>query len=142
MAEVAGLVLGALPILMKAVEHYRSGLDPFISYFRYNTTLKALHRDLRIQHLYYQDTLKMLLLTELSEDQSDRLFPDAKEPLEPALWGTPEIESILAAKLKTRYEPFKETLEEMDATMKKLMDKLEIDLEGKVRQRRNIEVQR
>src|SRR5271154_2515922 len=98
-AEVVGFVLAAIPLVISAVEHYRDGLDPFIDYTHYQSTLKALRTRLRIQSNLYEGTLKRLLLSELSAIEAEALFPAADVPLETALWGTEETEEKLRRKL-------------------------------------------
>jgi hypothetical protein len=132
-AEVVGFLLGAIPLVISAIEHYRDGLDLFVDYSHYQSTLKALRTRLRIQLNLYEGTLKRLLLSELSSIEADVLFPATDVPLETALWGTPEIEEKLRKKLGKQYDTFMDVVWEMDAVMKKLMSKLDIDLEGKVR---------
>jgi hypothetical protein len=131
-AEIVGFLLGAIPLVISAIEHYRDGLGLLIDYSHYQSTLKALRTRLRIQLNLYEGTLKRLLLSELSSIEADVLFPATGVPLETALWGTREIEEKLRKKLGNQYETFMDVIWEMDAVMKKLMNKLDIDLEGKV----------
>ncbi|PVH68987.1 hypothetical protein DL98DRAFT_506266 [Cadophora sp. DSE1049] len=130
-AEVIGFLLGAIPLVISAVEHYRDCLDPFFDYAHYKSTLKALRTRLRIQFNLYEGTLKRLLLSELSLTEAESLFPGADVPLEKALWGKKEIEVKLQKKLGKEYETFMDVVWGMDGLMKKLMDKLDIDMEGK-----------
>ena len=132
-AEVVGFLLGAIPLVISAIEHYRDGLGLLIDYSHYQSTLKALRTRLRIQLNLYEGTLKRLLLSELSSIEADVLFPATDVPLETAIWGTREIEGKLRKKLGNQYETFMDVVLEMDVVMKKLMNKLDIDLEGKVR---------
>jgi hypothetical protein len=131
-AEVVGFLLGAIPLVVSAIEHYRDGLDPLIDYSHYRSTLKALRTRLRIEFYLYEGTVKRLLFSELSSNEADVLFPAADVPLETAPWGTREIEEKLRKKLGKQYQTFMDVVWEMEAVMKKLMNKLDIDFEGKV----------
>src|SRR5579859_7867061 len=97
--EIAGLVLGALPIVISAVESYRKGLNPLLDYFHYNSTLRTLCTRLEIQHVLYEDHLKRLLLSESSPAEIQALFHDPDEPSRIALWGSKEVEQKLHNKL-------------------------------------------
>jgi hypothetical protein len=132
MAEVVGFILGAVPLIVSALEHYRDGLDVAKDYWRYSSNLKSLQTRLRIEHSLYQGTLKRLLLSELSLSQVEDLFPDPQQPLKTALWGTEEIEEKLRVKLGDKYDTFMDAIREMEEAIEKLMDKLDIDLQGKV----------
>jgi hypothetical protein len=129
---VVGLVLGALPLVISAPEHYRDGLDPVIDFWRYDATLRDLQIQLRIEQDLYQGTLKRLLLSELSQQQLEALFPDPGEPQRIALWETDEVNQKLRFKLGKRYDIFMDAVQVMDTTIKKLMEKLDIDAQGKV----------
>ncbi|KAI9857769.1 MAG: hypothetical protein M1813_008020 [Trichoglossum hirsutum] len=128
---VVGLVLGALPLVISALEHYRDGLDPVIDFWRYDATLRDLQIQLRIEQDLYQGTLKRLLLSELSQQQLEALFPDPGEPQRIALWETNEVNQKLRFKLGKRYDIFMDAVQVMDTTIKKLMEKLDIDAQGK-----------
>jgi len=46
--EIAGLVLGAIPLVISALEHYENSLDPTIAFIRWNRELSTA-----IQKLWY-----------------------------------------------------------------------------------------
>lgn len=46
--EIAGLVLGAIPLVIAALEHYEDALDPTIAFLMWNRELSAA-----IQNLWY-----------------------------------------------------------------------------------------
>jgi hypothetical protein len=132
--EIAGLVLGAMPLVIRALESYRKGLNPLLDYFHYNTTLTKLRIRLNIQHVLFEDHLKRLLLSESSPAEIEALFYDPNEPSRIALWGSKEVEQKLRKKLsQQQFKTFMDVLQEMDGVMKKLMDNLDIDMKGKVR---------
>lgn len=130
--ETAGLVLAALPLVIIAIENYRKGLDPIKDYLRYSSMLKALQTRLRLEQDLYQGTLKRLLISQLSPSDLEGLFADPGEPLEASLWGTHEIEGKLQLALGMKYDIFMDVIKNMDATLKALMEKLDIDLKGQV----------
>ena len=130
--ETAGLVLAALPLVIVAIENYRKGLDPIKDYLRYSSMLKALQTRLRLEQDLYQGTLKRLLITQLSPSELEGLFAGPGEPLEASLWGTHGIEKKLQLALGKKYDMFMNVIKDMDATLKTLMEKLDIDLEGQV----------
>jgi len=47
-SEIAGLLLGAIPLIVSALEHYELALDPTIAFIKWNRELSAA-----IQKLWY-----------------------------------------------------------------------------------------
>ena len=131
--EIVGLVLGGLPLVINAIERFRDGLNPIQDYRRYGNTLKGLRTRLRIQQDLYEGTLKRLLLPEISEPEANALFPISQASTNVALWGTIDIKNKLRSRLGSRYDTFMDVVAEMQAIMVKLMFKLDIDIESKVR---------
>lgn len=130
--EIAGLLLGALPLVITAVEHYRDGLDPLKDYIRYDSTLKSLRTRLRIQQDLFEGTLQRLLLDELSESQAKALFPKAGQAVDMALWRIDEIDEKLHRRFGDKYENFFTVISEMDVVMRRLTNKLDVDIDQKV----------
>ena len=130
--EVVGIVLGALPLVISAVEHYHDGLDPLKDYVRYNSTLKSLRTRLRVQQDLFEGTLIRLLLGELSTSQAQALFSHVGQHVDGKQWNTPEIEEKLQNRLGGKYENFMDVIREMEATMRRLMKNLDIDIEERV----------
>ena len=131
--EIVGFLLGSLPLAISACEHYREGLDPLKDYLRYDRTLKTLHTRLRLQQALYEGTLQRLLLSELSEAQTNALFQGLEYLVDTKLWGTKEIEEKVHRKLGGQYKTFMDVIGEMEGVMRKLMYKLDIDIQWKVR---------
>ncbi|KAI1757846.1 hypothetical protein F4782DRAFT_546936 [Xylaria castorea] len=108
--EVAGLALGALPIAILAVEKYLKGLKPIECYKNYSQTLRGIRRNLFVQEQQLQITLESIgLLKPTLQDVKQRLRelkPDCSDE-------------------------FIEVLEHMGNITSRLMDKLEIDTNGK-----------
>lgn len=130
--EIVGFVLAALPLAISAIEHYQDGLDPLRDYLRYDSTLKSLRTRLRIQQDLFEGTLKCLLLEELSPLQARALFPDAGQHVNRTQWNTPEIDQKLQNRLGGKYENFMDVVREMEMAMRRLMKKLDIDIEDRV----------
>ncbi|KAI0460433.1 hypothetical protein F5B21DRAFT_7760 [Xylaria acuta] len=105
--EVAGLVLGALPIAILAIEKH---LKPFERYKKYPEILKEIRRNLFIQEQQLQVTLESIGLSKPTlQDVQQRLH---------------EIKPDCSGR-------FIDVLEHMGKITSRLMDKLEIDSNGK-----------
>ena len=131
--EVIGLILGGLPLVISAVEHYRDGLHPLKDYFRYDNTLKTLRTRLRIQQDLFEGTLQRLLSDDVSDLQAKALFPNADNLVDLKLWGTKTVDDLLHRRLGAKYGNFMDVVREMEAVMQNLMEGLDFDIEEKVR---------
>lgn len=108
---VAGLVLGALPLALYAIDNYESALRPLTEYFHYKSTIRTMRRELIVQQEQLKATLRCLGL----EDPSSE-----------------EVSQRLKELYPNTYTEFNEILAHMDELMVDLLDKLLIDMEGKV----------
>ncbi|KFY43828.1 hypothetical protein V494_01792 [Pseudogymnoascus sp. VKM F-4513 (FW-928)] len=130
--EIAGLILGSIPLVISALEHYTEGIDVIRDFRNYRSILKSLKTKLSIQEDLYRGTLKLLLLPELSLIEVHALFPEIGSEINGALWGTKDIEDKLRKRLgDRRFRLFMDVVEDMNAIMKKLMENLDIDMNGK-----------
>jgi hypothetical protein len=104
--EVVGLLLGAIPLAISALEHYKEGIDVISDFRNYRSTLKSLKTKLSIQEELYRGTLQRLLLSELSSLDVHTLFPEPGAEGSSALWGTKDIEDKLRRKLGAKFGLF------------------------------------
>lgn len=104
--EIVGLLLGAVPLAISALEHYKEGIDVLSDFRNYRSTLKSLKTKLSIQEELYRGTLQRLLLSELSPLEVRTLFPEPGVKGSSDLWGTKNIEEKLRRKLGTKFDIF------------------------------------
>ena len=104
--EVVGLVLGAVPLAISALEHYKEGIDVISDFRNYRSTLKSLKTKLSIQEELYRGTLQRLLLSELSPLEVHTLFPEPGVNGSSALWGTKDIEDKIRRNLGVKFDIF------------------------------------
>ncbi|KAI0976563.1 hypothetical protein F4678DRAFT_413761 [Xylaria arbuscula] len=108
--EVAGLVLGALPVALMAVESYRKGVELVGSYRDYQQTLQEIRRNIFIQEYQLQATLSGIGLVNPTFQEVQQRLREAK----------PDC-----------YHQFTDILKRMDSITSRLLDKLEVDSHGK-----------
>lgn len=111
--EVVGLLLGSIPLVISALEHYKEGIDVLYDIRNYRSTLKSLKTKLSIQEELYRGTVKRLLLPELSPFEVLALFPEIGPEGRSALWGTKLIEDKLRTKLGANYHIFMNVVAEV-----------------------------
>lgn len=104
--EIVGLVLGSVPLVISALEHYKEGIDVISDFRNYRSTLKSLKTKLSIQEELYRGTLQRLLLSELSPFEVHALFPEPGAEGSTALWGTKDVDVKLRRKLGAKFDLF------------------------------------
>jgi hypothetical protein len=104
--EVVGLVLGAIPLAISALEHYKEGIDVISDFRNYRSILKSLKTKLSIQEELFRGTLQRLLLSELSAFEVHALFPEPGENGNSNLWGTEGMKDKLQKKLGNKFGIF------------------------------------
>ena len=110
MAEaVLGLVLGGIPLVLWALGKYH---DPVKDYWKYDLTLSTLRDNIFVQQEQLNITLANIGL--------HRPTPD-------------ELEQHLRSTYPHKYKEFMSIIGHMDGVIKKLMNSLDIDVNGKVR---------
>ncbi len=108
MAEVAGVVLGGIPVVLLALEKYH---DPVKSYWKYDTTLSTLRTNIFVQQQQLRITLSLIGLEDASID---------------------EVRECLKEKYPLQQQEFLSILQGMDNIITSLLHKLEVDISGKV----------
>lgn len=114
MAEVAGLVLGAIPIVIWALEKYA---EPVEVYTSYHNNIKTFRSDLMLQERRLQRTLSSIGLYNPTKD---------------------ELRECLKSKFPTIADEVLHIIQDMERVMAELMRKLGIDLDTKVRRLLNV----
>jgi len=120
--EVAGLVLGSLPLIISALEHYESSLDRALAFFKWKGELDKAMRELWIQHSSYEMTLRSLLVGVVEDGDLEEMLVQPHSPL----WKRPEVTDGLQYKLGAAYRVYEYTVLEMGGYMKTLASHLDI----------------
>jgi hypothetical protein len=122
-AEVAGLVLGAIPLVISALEHYEDFAQPTKDFFHQNRYRRKLLQELYIIHTSY-DQATRLLLKGIVETVSNReaMMDDPRNKL----WREGYIADNLRDQLGLVYKPFLLTIEEVAEILAELSANLNI----------------
>lgn len=108
--ELAGLVLGGLPIALYAMDNYHRCLQVPKDYWRHKSTIKLLRSHIFVQHEQLQITLRSIGLTDPNFFRLELIrhnYPD-------------------------KHEAFVDIISHMDGLLKRLMEDLDVDTLGKV----------
>ncbi|KAF5622006.1 hypothetical protein F52700_10881 [Fusarium sp. NRRL 52700] len=121
--EIAGIILGAIPLLISAIEHYSDSLDRATAFFKWKDGLNSALREFWYQHSSFELTLRNILKDVASPTEIEEMIGDPHHEL----WKSQDLAQALQDMLKFAYRPYISTIEDMHACMKRLAYHLDID---------------
>jgi len=120
--EVAGVILGAIPLLISALEHYRSGKGAASSFIKFHGHLDTLIFRLKLQQtFFYLDILELLRVANVGELGRSG---DPTEELCHVILGKADTARTIASFLGPLYEIFLEILGRYEACLKTIAGRL------------------
>jgi hypothetical protein len=124
--EIAGLILGAFPLLIQALKTYREGAEVLNDWWKIERTYKKTTRDLKYNQLLFEGNMERLLLPLVADD--DELLALMADPAGKH-WEDAGLELRLRQRLPKSYDLFLENIGEISGLVDSL--KKEIGLKGK-----------
>ncbi|KAF1839079.1 hypothetical protein BDW02DRAFT_585441 [Decorospora gaudefroyi] len=121
--EIAGLVLGCLPLIIQGIASYKEGLDPVKSFMGWERELPHFIRKLRGQHAHYAQTIEILFAPITSEVELAAMMSDPGASQK--LWKSKEID--LQDRLQGTYSSYQSTMADIERIMKKIASRLDLD---------------
>ena len=126
--EIAGVVLGSIPLLISGLEHYAEGASTIKRMFRAPGEFRSLSRRLRVEHDIFRNSME-LLLTNCVDDVE---LQDLLEHVGGNSWSEPAVDVALRKKLNRSYNVYMETVEDMNQTLVAFRERLKLGDDGKV----------
>ena len=121
--ELAGIVLGAFPLLISALEHYRESAEVLEDWWQIKKEYKKCKNEIKVQELAFENNLERFLLPLIVDDHDIAALiadPGGEK------WKDPDLEFELKARLPKSYELFLDTISDINLTMDGLKDELGI----------------
>ncbi|KAL1392312.1 hypothetical protein HDK64DRAFT_70722 [Phyllosticta capitalensis] len=122
--EVVGLVLGAVPITLLAIDGYLKLAESVERYRKYREKLSLLYNLLKIEHAIFHNNCKSLLRGIVSDSDAEKLIEDPRDNSDK--WREQELELAFKNRLGTDYEPFMGTVIELNKVIGKFDKKLKV----------------
>ncbi|KAK3308718.1 uncharacterized protein B0T15DRAFT_380319, partial [Chaetomium strumarium] len=122
--EIAGIVLGSFPILLKCLNHYRDGFRPLEEWWDFRTHSVAFVDDIRHQMMRYNENL-IRLLGPIAANMRD-LHDLIRNPTDQR-WHDGNLEVPLRQRLGSEYDRFFRIVERMREVVADLEVLLQID---------------
>ncbi|KAF2205847.1 hypothetical protein GQ43DRAFT_361554 [Delitschia confertaspora ATCC 74209] len=128
--EIAGVVLGVLPLFIQALEDYNEGLDPVKAFLRWERELPHFIRKLRNQHVHFQQTLRLLLEPIATDSELAEMLaaPAGK------LWKEEGMAEKLQDKLQESFQAYQNIITDIERIMKKIASKLDLERAANITQ--------
>ncbi|KAF5525098.1 hypothetical protein CGCA056_v002794 [Colletotrichum aenigma] len=127
--EVAGVVLGTIPLVISALEHYKQGISTIRTWRNYNRELRILILSLETERVRFQDVCEKLLVGLVSPCQIESMVED---PFGPA-WQEDVIQAKIKARLWRSFSIFEDVVKDMEEATKEMMKKLDLQPDGKIK---------
>lgn len=121
--ELAGLVLGCLPLIIQGIESYNEGLDPIKSFMRWERELPQYIRKLRNQHVHYAQTTRILFEPITSAAELEELMSTGSHDL----WKSEALASKLKDRLQESYQAYQSTMGDIEGLVAKIASKMDLD---------------
>ena len=126
--EVAGLVLGALPILLAGLQFYAEGIAVTKRYWKYREEVNSLLDDLKAESSIYQNSIETILLGVVdARDVAEFLAKPGGD-----LWLAPSFERKLKKRLGTSYDAYLSTILKLCTTAETFKARLKLGDTGQV----------
>ncbi|KAK8225703.1 hypothetical protein HDK77DRAFT_487765 [Phyllosticta capitalensis] len=121
--EVAGIVLGALPLIIEAMKQYADGTTTVKRFIFYEEPLRDLSLELRTQYVICQNTCEELLGGIAPPGDIAGLLQD----MDGELWKRQDLKPAIRKRLGRSYEEFVATMIRMGEVVKEIASKLKLD---------------
>ena len=127
--EIAGVVLGSLPLIISAMEHYAGIKDTFGRVRRYQVELGRIKQDLDAESLIFRDILEHVLYGLVAPDQYEELLNNPSS----GLWQDLALNEALKQRLDHSYTVFTNSVNSMNTIIQEFMKLLDLDDQGRTR---------
>jgi hypothetical protein len=115
--EVAGLLLGAFPLMISALEHYRASAEVLQGWWSIKTEYRKCMRDLKFHKLNFENALEEFLLPLIADEKTLQAMLEKPGG---ELWKDPSLEAILRQRMPKMYSSYLDTIEAMQETLEEL----------------------
>ncbi|KAJ6445033.1 C-14 sterol reductase [Purpureocillium lavendulum] len=114
--EIAGIVLGSLPLLISAIEHYGDGISTIQRWRRYQRELRSLTRNLETERVKLQNVCEKLLVGIVPPSRIELMI---NEPMG-SCWREDETQKKVRVRLWKGFEAFEATIGDVQTAVEEM----------------------
>lgn len=118
--EVAGAVLGVIPLVISALEHYQHGVQALKKWRRYENNIQCLIRNINVERARLQNVCEKLLDGLVPPSQIDAMVDNPSGDL----WTNEEVQEKIRVRLWKSSTVFEETLRDIQVAMVHLSERV------------------
>src|ERR1700743_3522710 len=119
--EITGLVLGAIPLVISALEHYEDIIGPAKAFVKFQGELDRAIRELRNQHTLFEQSIEVLLRPITTDQELSEMIDNTQSKL----WQDVTIEEELRSHLGKAYPSYMRTVNDIQKIMIGIATKLD-----------------
>ncbi|KAF9701009.1 hypothetical protein EKO04_000314 [Ascochyta lentis] len=124
--EIAGLVLGSLPLLLAGLEFYGKGIAVTKRYRKYSTEIEMLVGELKCEIAVYQNSIESLVLGIVEAKNVTKFLADPGGEL----WMEVSFERKLKKRLGASYDSYLDTVLRLRIAVENFKERLKLDSSG------------
>jgi len=128
--EIAGIVLGAVPLIISALEHYEDLLGSTLAFFQWKGQLSKAIDELSVVYAGYDQTLRLLLQPVMDQEEVVAMMEDTNH----LLWVKGDVAESLQNHFGRAWKPCRATIEEIAESLVEISKHLNISGSHLVRQ--------
>ena len=134
--EIAGVVLGVIPLFVSAIEHYEDGIRPFrtLKLAIYRQELSSYRAKLSVEYGLYTNTLEELLTDIVCEDEASSMITQGYGPV----WKQSGLDDKLKRRLGNAHTTYLLVMKQMQDVMAKIASLLDIEKQGNVQESQDV----
>ena len=134
--EVAGLVLGAYPVVIMVFEQFKTGAEYFSNWRQFRRQYEGFIHDIEARQLFFEGTLQDLLCggvdPYLSGSNSKETFLRIVSDKSYTGWSDPKLTEHLKARLDKSYDWYMFTIKRIYDIFQEFQEVLDIQAVGRV----------
>ncbi len=127
--EVVGIVLGSIPLVISALEHYHGGITTLKRWRRSEPERNSVIRSLNVENVKMKNVCQRLLFGVVPPWQVEAMMEDPFGPL----WQDGVVKRRIRARLCESAQVFEPTIASVKEAMDDLVERLGLAPDGQVR---------
>ncbi|UPK96945.1 hypothetical protein LCI18_007880 [Fusarium solani-melongenae] len=127
--EIAGIVLGSIPLVISTLENYGAGLSTLQRFRKYRRELQSLIRNLETERIKLHNVCEKLLIGLVPHSRIGALINNPMGDL----WREEETLRKIRFRLGKGYEMFEATMNDLKATIDEMARRVDSQKDGMIR---------